>query len=263
MNATYDAEQLKAYKARKSSAYSVVNGQGLTFGSVSLRNVVGFETILANAKSHKAAESLLPNVDPTVLAGYKAQRKIVIGQFQNPNISTGITLWNTGSMADVFSLKPLSRGTVNINSTDVSKPPIIDYRTATDPTDLDIVVAFLKKTRELFRAPSMKVMGPIELMPGPHVQSDAQIKAAARMSLVPTNAHQCCTAPMMPRNLGGVVDASRKVYGVQGLRVGDVSAFPFALSAGPTPTVYGAAEKVSPLSLSISVATLTQISLRT
>lgn len=49
---------------------------------------------------------------------------------------------------------------------------------------------------------------------------------------------------MMPLELGGVVGPDKKVYGVTGLRVGDISTFPTAVSGGPTGTVYGAAEKV-------------------
>ena len=53
---------------------------------------------------------------------------------------------------------------------------------------------------------------------------------------------------MMPRELGGVVAADKKVYGVTGLRVGDISTFPTTVSGGPTGTVYAAAEKVSEFS---------------
>jgi choline dehydrogenase-like flavoprotein len=47
---------------------------------------------------------------------------------------------------------------------------------------------------------------------------------------------------MMPRDMGGVVDAELRVYGTRNLRVCDASIIPLTPRANPQATVYGVAE---------------------
>lgn len=82
--------------------------------------------------------------------------------------------------------------------------------------------------------------GPLE----PHVQSDEDLENMLRDSLSVSSAQQCCSAPKIPRELGGAVDAEHKVYVVTGLRIADVSTFLMAVFRGPTANVYAVAEKV-------------------
>lgn len=71
--------------------------------------------------------------------------------------------------------------------------------------------------------PSMQVLGPTETDPGANLTTDEEFKAAFRATLIPTNGHACCTLPMMPLKLGGVVNNELQVYGLQGLSVVDNS----------------------------------------
>lgn len=54
---------------------------------------------------------------------------------------------------------------------------------------------------------------------------------------------------MVPREIGGVVDHSLRVYGTKNLRVVDASVIPLQLGATPMSTIYAIAEKVSTNSL--------------
>ncbi len=208
-----------------------------------------YETVAADARSRDPAASLPSDVDPLVLEGYKKQRELLIEQFEGPDAAVGTLHWGTSTSSLIYHLKPLSRGTVNINSTDPLTSPVIDYRTATDPTDLALYVALFRKNRELFAAPDMAVLGPSEASPfGEQLQTDDEIIAVLRQQINPSNAHQCCTAAIQPRELGGVVDNEWNVYGVKGLRVADVSYWPFQTSGAPTATMYASGEKVSGLS---------------
>lgn len=187
---------------------------------------------------------LAAGVDLSVLAGYSAQRQILLNEL-TANVAIGGLQWGTADTGGLYMLKPFSRGQVLLNSTDPLVNPLVDFRAASDPTDLDVAVALLRKTRDIMSAPAMSALGPVELSPfGPDVQSDDQIKDAIRQTLNPTNGHECCTAAMMPQDLGGVVDDQLRVYGVQGLRVADISFWPMAVGGAPSATVYAAAEKV-------------------
>ncbi len=205
-----------------------------------------YQDIIAAAKARNPADSLPAGVDETVLAGYKAQRTAILNQFASNNVGVGTVHWGTADSALVYHLKPLSRGSVTINSTNPLENPLIDFRTGTDPTDVAVYTALFRKNRQLFAAPSMQALGPTEAAPfGASLTTDEQIAAVMRDQINPTNAHQCCTAAMMPLELGGVVSNEQKVYNVRGLRVADISMWPFQLSGAPTATVYAAAERVS------------------
>ena len=246
-NSTYNAEQLALYNEHRSSAYTIIVGLSTTFASLSFQGIAtSNSTIIADAQAYDPSLSLPSDVDPTVLAGYEAQRKILLDEFQSPNNSVATLFWNTAESAQVVGLRPFSRGQLTINSTDPLANPVIDYRTATDPTDFALLVATLRKLRQVMAAPDMAVLGPVPAAPlGEEVQSDDDIIAVIRETLVVSAGHSCCSAPMQPRELGGVVDPVHKVYGVSGLRIADISYFPIMVSAGPTASVYASGEKVS------------------
>lgn len=52
---------------------------------------------------------------------------------------------------------------------------------------------------------------------------------------------------MLPRDLGGVLDSSLRVYGTQNVRVVDASAIPLQISGHPTATLYALAERAADL----------------
>ncbi|KAI0460423.1 hypothetical protein F5B21DRAFT_510694 [Xylaria acuta] len=245
-NATYNAEQRLLYDTDRTGAYTIVRSLSTNIGQLSLQLVTGnYSAIAAEARSRDPAASLPSDVDPTVLEGYKKQRELLIQQFEGQDAAVGTLHWGTSSSSLIYHLKPLSRGTVKINSTDPLANPVLDYRTATDPIDLAVYIALFRRNRELFAAPDMASLGPVEASPfGAQLQTDEEIIAVLRQQINPSNAHQCCTAAMLPRDLGGVLDSEWKVHGVQGLRVADTSYWPFQTSGTPSATVYASGEKV-------------------
>lgn len=159
----------------------------------------------------------------------------------------GSISWADSAEMSTFNLKILSRGTVLINSTDITVNPLIDFASLRDPTDLALSVALLNKTREFMATPPMQALGPTELAPTGNATSEYDIEEALRSIIQPSNGHVCCTSAMMSRELGGVVDSNLSVYGVKGLRVVDASIFPFVPAGAPTATVYAVAEKAADL----------------
>lgn len=140
--------------------------------------------------------------------------------------------------------RPFSRGSIKINSTSILDAPLVDYGAITDPTDLDILTSIYLKNRELMLTPDLAVLGPNETSPAPGATNENEIKERIKKALAPSNAHQCCTAMMMSKGNGGVVDFDNLVYGTKKLSVVDASVWPLIVGGGPQASVYATAEKV-------------------
>lgn len=117
-------------------------------------------------------------------------------------------------------LTPSSRGNVTILSASILDQPIIDLGWLTDPADEEVMVAAFKRVREAWDSPALVgiIAGP-EIAPGTNINTNADILA--------------------------VVDSQANVFGVQGLRVVDISVFPFSLPGHPQASVYMFAEKIA------------------
>ena len=157
------------------------------------------------------------------------------------------TAFISGPKVPVTVIKPLSGGSILINSADALAPPVIDHNTFKHPTDLDVAVLSLKKTRQFIASDPMQELGTMETSPGVNVQGYQAIADSIRSSAVSTWAHPVSTCPMMPRDIGGVVDSNLRVYGVQGLRVVDASMMPIIPAGHTASTVYAVAEKAADL----------------
>ncbi|KAL2256231.1 hypothetical protein VTK26DRAFT_1962 [Humicola hyalothermophila] len=205
-----------------------------------------------NATAHLPAHYL---DKPTLLAGYAAQLALA-----KADIDAGVhallefSFSGSGPGATAILQKPLSRGVVLVTSTDPypaaagrASPPHLDYNALAHPFDARAATLGFRKLREFYAAPSLAAeRQPEELAPGPGVRTDEEIERALRRELAsPGNAHPCGTAAMLPRRLGGVVDAELKVYGVTGLRVVDASVIPVIPAANLQATLYALAEKAA------------------
>lgn len=145
-----------------------------------------------------------------------------------------------------MDLHPLSRGTVNINTTDpFNTEPVVDYRALTNPVDLDIMVEMLRFTKRYFFETRLKEFGPRQVQPPDYVDEPEDLAGFLQANLSPTEFHPSGTCAMMPKELGGVVDESLQVYGVKHLRVVDASIMPVLPGANTCQSVYAIAEKVS------------------
>ncbi|KAK7966437.1 oxidoreductase, partial [Apiospora aurea] len=208
------------------------------------------ETIASKLEAQDHAAYLPPDTDPTVIAGYKAQMNALASSMRSPNTAFySLSLYgsNVPAGSTVF-LHPLSRGSVRLNATAPgTSEPIVDYRTLSNPLDLEILAEFVRFTRTYHFNTSLAAYDPQELMPGPDMTSDEDLAAYVRRSVSPSEYHPSGTAAMLPRELGGVVDEQLKVYGARGLRVVDASVMPTLPGANTCQTVYAIAEKAADL----------------
>ncbi|KAI6089371.1 putative GMC oxidoreductase [Hypoxylon rubiginosum] len=233
------------WKANKTGPYSMGIGNAAAWLGMPVIAPEAFETIASKLESQDHAAQLPPDTDPTVIAGYTAQMKEMARSIRSPNTAFyNHVLSGAGSSGSLIYLHPLSRGTVNINTTDpFNTEPIVDYRALTNPVDLDILIEFLRFTKRYFFETRLKELSPRQIQPPDYVEEPDDLAGFLQSNLSPSEFHPSGTCAMMPKELGGVVDESLKVYGVKNLRVVDASIMPTLPGANTCQSVYAIAEK--------------------
>jgi choline dehydrogenase len=244
-NATYATEQLELYWSQRQGPYTIVTQGGNTVAYLSLRELTPeYQRIIDLATSQQRLDQYTDDVDHTVIAGYKAQRSLILKLYNSTLSPVQEIKWNGATAMPLTLVKPLSRGSVSINSSDPFQQPLVDFHTLADPTDLEILIAALRISRDLMESSPMQQLSPVELSPGTNLTTDIQLRDALRSLVMPTFSHPCCTCPMMSRDLGGVVGPDLLVYGIEGLSIVDASIMPLITAAHTSSTVYAVAEKV-------------------
>ena len=105
----------------------------------------------------------------------------------------------------------------------------------------------MKLARRLLASEPLKPYYDYEDFPGPNVQSDAELLAAATQRGT-TTFHPGCTCRMGPADSpSSVVDDQLRVHGMQGLRVIDASIMPRMISANLNASTMMIADKASDL----------------
>ena len=128
----------------------------------------------------------------------------------------------------VDQLRPRSRGQVILKSGNPLEKPLMTFNYLQEPKDLAEMVGGFKKARELISQPAFDEFRGVELIPGPHVKSDADIVQFIR-GAAETDYHPSCTCAMGNGEMA-VVDERMKVRGIKNLRVVDASVMPQIVS---------------------------------
>ena len=232
---------------------------GTTVAFLSLRRLTNeYQKIIASAKKTDLAKTLPAGIDRTILEGYKAQQAAILADYGSPDTGVHELAFAGGETVALVVLKPLSRGSILINSSNPLDDPVFDYGTFQHPVDMQVAIAMYKKFRQFVAAEPWQAVGMRETKPGPSVMGDTAIEFAIRNISQSTWSHPVGTCAMLPRKYGGVVDSKLRVYGVKSLSVVDASMMPTIPASHTSSTVYAVAEKVS-LSARSFLLTRTQL----
>ncbi|WP_319533584.1 GMC family oxidoreductase N-terminal domain-containing protein [uncultured Cohaesibacter sp.] len=147
----------------------------------------------------------------------------------------------------VCNLRPESRGTIHIRSTDPYDKPIITPNYLSAEADKEVAVDSLRHARRLMKTDVMAQFQPKEIKPGLSYQSEEEMLEAAG-DVGTTIFHPCGTLKMGDDPLS-VVDKRLKLHGFQGLRVVDASVMPTITSGNTHAPVVMIAEKASDMIL--------------
>ena len=147
----------------------------------------------------------------------------------------------SGFTLSICQLRPESRGTVRIRSTDPLQAPAMHANYLATELDRLTTVAGVKAARAIASAPAMRPYVKREFKPGPGTSDDAALLAFCRNHGA-TIFHPSGTAKMGTDAMA-VVDARLRVHGIDGLRVVDCSVMPTLVSGNTHAPVVMMAEK--------------------
>jgi choline dehydrogenase-like flavoprotein len=158
----------------------------------------------------------------------------------SPVVPTG-----AGCMFNGYFVRPESRGSMRLASSDPALPPLIDPNYLAEPCDLEMTIKAVKLMRMLARQPAFAAVGGKEHFPGAKVETDKDIADFIR-GHGRTAYHAVGTCRMGDDDLA-VVDPTLKVRQVDGLRVCDSSVMPRLISSNTNAASIMIGEKASDL----------------
>ncbi len=149
--------------------------------------------------------------------------------------------------ASVCNVRPTSRGSVHINSSDPEAPPVISPNYLSTEEDRKVAAESLRLTRKIAQQAALGPYAPEEYKPGVQYQTDDELVKAAG-DIGTTIFHPVGTCKMGRDNDPmAVLDSELRVRGIHHLRVVDASAMPTITSGNTAAPTMMIAERVSEL----------------
>ncbi|KAI0884269.1 oxidoreductase [Annulohypoxylon maeteangense] len=144
---------------------------------------------------------------------------------------------------------PTSRGSVHIQSSNVSDVPAIDPNYLSNPVDIEIFAEHMLYLQSLASASPLSELLKRPPKPSRAISHLADLEGAKDYIRIRAASmwHPAGTCPMLPEEIGGVVDSHLRVHGVKNLRVVDASIVPVLPPGNLQSTVYAVAEKAASL----------------
>ncbi|KAF2462976.1 alcohol oxidase [Lindgomyces ingoldianus] len=184
----------------------------------------------------------LSNATQAALAAYPSdwpELQYIVGTFLSSNGSS------MGAISATITTT-FSRGSVTIASASITDAPVINLGWFSNSADGEVLIAGVKRVRQAWSSePAQSIrLGP-EFIPGVDVDTDAKILDFLKNNVnMIWHASSTCAMGKIGDKMA-VVDSKAKVFGVQGLRVVDISIFPFSPPGHPQASVFMIAEKIA------------------
>jgi choline dehydrogenase len=152
-----------------------------------------------------------------------------------------------GTTASVCLLRPTSRGSVHIQSSEPDRYPVIKANYLRTEEDRKGTIAAVRRVREIYAAGSLEKYDGHELTPGTDVQTDEEILDYVRKDAV--SVYHPVGSCKMGNDDMAVVDSQLRVRGIDGLRVADASIMPTLISGNTHATCVVIADKCADMML--------------
>ena len=151
-----------------------------------------------------------------------------------------------------YQMRPESRGTIRIRSSDPGAYPAIAPNYLSDPLDEEVAVAGIRWARRIAATEPLSDYIEHETNPGAEFETDAALLGWARER--GTTLYHPVGTCAMGRGPRAVVDPQLRVHGIEGLRVVDASVMPRLISGNTNAPTIMIAEKASDLILGKAAA---------
>jgi len=154
-------------------------------------------------------------------------------------------------------LRPMSRGHIELASSDPFIAPKIYANYLSAAGDMQVMLEGIRLTRDIFAQSPLAPYAGEEMLPGDGVQSEADLSAFVRRK-AETIYHPVGTC-RMGVDREAVVDPELKVRGIHGLRIVDASVMPTLISGNTNAPTIMIAEKASDLILASLASKVAQV----
>lgn len=245
INATFFAEAKREYDESRTGPLTPARGNQAAFLPLKVVAPEEWKGLVDAITAQDPTPHLPSTYDATLIAGFRAQQKLTAELLTRDDSAAYEFPFAAGPLGAGVLQRPLSRGTININTSNPLAVPVVDFRTFSNPLDIKLALPLIGFVRRFNALNAFTTLSPVELTPGANITADSALEAFLRKAFGPTFAHPAGTASMLPEELGGVVDTELRVYGVGKLSVVDASVIPYLPATHICTTVYAVAEKAA------------------
>jgi choline dehydrogenase len=150
---------------------------------------------------------------------------------------------NAGATLNSAYMRPRSRGTVRLASSDPNAAPLIDPNYWADPYDKEMSLRGLRLARDIMNQDALKPFIKSEHLPGANLKTDEELFNYACAN-AKTDHHPVGTCKM-GHDAMAVVTPDLKLHGLKGLRICDASIMPTVVTGNTNAATIMIAEKAA------------------
>jgi len=150
-----------------------------------------------------------------------------------------------GCTLNSYHVRPRSRGSVRLQSSDPAAPPIVDPNAFAEPYDLERAIDGIRISREIMAQAAFRPFVRREYIPGEKLRTHEEYAAFARAA--GRSAYHPVGTCKMGVDECAVVDPQLRVRGIDGLRIADSSIMPRLISSNTNAATIMIAEKAADL----------------
>ena len=148
-NAIFNQTSYEEYLEYKTGPYLAGKSNGLVFMALQHFDTTFNETVY-KIRSQNVSEFLPERYSKTkaLLAGYTKQRDILVEQYAGTDAAVGEITMQPWGLSAIAHNKPLSRGTIALNTTHPEAYPIVRWNAFQNPVDANVMIALTRYNRK-------------------------------------------------------------------------------------------------------------------